>query len=103
MKPSKNFLLLAFILAVFALFQTASAPAKNNPNTVTDYYLLLPADNLMILESVKSRRSIIKTEDAKNGFLRLEGAWEGWAEIALFRKTNREAVIAVEYIGCGPA
>ncbi len=103
MKLSKIFLSLGLIFAGLMCFQTVSAQVKNNPNTVTDYYLLLPTDNLPILESVRSRRSIIKIEDTKNGFLRLEGAWEGWAEIALFRKTNREAVIAVEQVGCGPA
>ena len=102
MKLSKIFLSIGLILAFFACCQNLSAQAKNNPNTVTDYYLLLPTENLPILESVRSRRSIIKTEDTKNGYLRLEGAWEGWAEIALFRKTNREAVIAVEEVGCGP-
>lgn len=103
MKLSRIILPLGLIFAGFAFFQTISAQVKNNPNTVTDYFLLLPNENLPILESVRSRRSIIKIEDTKNGFLRLEGAWEGWAEIALFRKTNREAVIAVQEVGCGPA
>ena len=102
MKKSKINLLPGIIFIALFCLQTLSAQVKNNPQTVTDYYLLLPADNLPILESVKSRRSIIKTEDAKNGYLRLEGAWEGWAEIALFRKSNREVVIAVEEVGCGP-
>lgn len=103
MKLSKIFLTLGLIFAGFICFQTVSAQATNNPQTITDYYLLLPNENLPILESVRSRRSIIKTEDTKNGFLRLEGAWEGWAEIALFRKTNKEAVVAVNAVECGPA
>lgn len=103
MKLPKIFLSLGLIWAACVCFQTVSAQVKNNPQTVADYYLLLPTENLPILESVRSRRSIIKTEDAKNGFLRLEGAWEGWAEIALFRKSNKEAVIAVESVECGPA
>lgn len=104
MKISKLVLSLALII-VFASsgFNPAKAHSKENPQTVLDFYLLLSTDNLTILESVNNRRSIIKTQDLKNGYLRLEGSWEGWAEIALFRKTNREAVIAVESVGCGPA
>ncbi len=103
MKLSKIFLSLALIAAVSICFQKTAAQVKANPSTVTDYYLLLPTENLMVLESVKNRRSLIKTQDLKNGYLRLEGGWEGWAEIALFRKKNREAVIAVELVECGPA
>ena len=95
---------LVFALTMF-VFCAADIPAqtKANPQTVVDYYLLLPTENLPILESVANRRSIIKKQDLKNGYLRLEGGWEGWAEIALFRKKNREAVIGVAEVGCGPA
>lgn len=104
MKLTKTVLSLGLLLTVFGGFQNVAAQKKKNPQTVSDYYLLLPVENFAVLESVKNRRSIIKIEDTKNGYLRLESTdWEGWAEIALFRKTNREAVIAVEYVGCGPA
>lgn len=103
MKLSKLFLSLGLTLLCLICLQQVSAQSKTNPQTVVDYYLLLPTDNLPQLESLKNRRSIIKTQDLKNGYLRLEGGWEGWAEIALFRKTNREAVIAVAEVGCGPA
>lgn len=58
-------------------------------------------------KSADSRIGQKPSFDYQNGrlekwFLRLEGAWEGWAEIALFRKTNREVVLAVEEVGCGP-
>ena len=84
MNLTKIFLSLGLIVAGFACFQNVSAQAKNNPQTVTDYYLLLPKRFLPILESVRNRRSIIKIEDAKNGYLRLEGAWEGWAKSLCF-------------------
>ncbi len=103
MELSKSVLSLGLLLLCLVCSQQVPAQSKPNPQTVADYYLLLPTDNLPILESVKNRRSIIKTQDLKNGYLRLEGGWEGWAEVALFRKTNREAVIAVAEVGCGPA
>jgi hypothetical protein len=73
------------------------------PKTVTDYFMLMTADMLPALEGVKNRRSLIKVEDVNNGYLRLEGGWEGWAEVALFRKKNGTVVIVIEHVGCGPA
>lgn len=51
---------------------------------------------------VKHRKSLIKIEDVKNGYLKLEGAWEGWAEIALFKKKDGSYLIAQAESGCGP-
>lgn len=103
MKLSKLVLSLVFTIAFLIGGGKITAQNKANAQTVTDYYLLLTVDKLPVLESVKDRRALIKTQDLKNGYLRLEGDWEGWAEIALFRKANREeAVIAVEEVGCGP-
>ncbi len=93
---------LAFSFSVFA-----------QPKTVTDYFLAMP-DNVYstTLEGkkvtgkpalTKLRKSMIKIEDIKNGYLKLEGAWEGWAEIALFRKNDWSYIIAQAENGCGPA
>lgn len=103
MKSSKLFLSLAAAIIFLASAALPLAAQNRSPQTVLDYYMLLTPDHLPALESAKNRRSIIKTQDTANGYLRLEGGWEGWAEVALFRRKNREAVIGVVYVGCGPA
>jgi hypothetical protein len=75
---------------------------KPRSYTVLDYYLLLP-DQYLHSARVKNRRSIIKVSDIKNGYLRLEDGWDGWAEIALFKKSDGSSIIAVEEMVCGPA
>lgn len=83
------------------------------PKTVTDYFLAMPNDVYSTsldgkqitnkLALTKLRKSMIKIEDIKNGYLKLEGAWEGWAEIALFKKNDGSYIIAQAENGCGPA
>jgi hypothetical protein len=82
------------------------------PKTVTDFYLAMPNDaystniegkkitNKAAL--IKYRKSLIKIEDTQNGYLKLEGAWEGWAEIALFKRKDGSYLIAETSVGCGP-
>lgn len=74
--------------------------AQNAPKTVEDFYMALPAKYISPLGEIKDRRKLIKTSDIANGYLYLSGekampAWEGWAEIALFKKTNGEYLIGV--------
>ena len=98
--------------------------AQAEPKTVTDFYLALPEtpseikgsskrfdDDFSFAKSagsrsktaiVQHRKSLIKIADLKNGYLRLEGTWEGWAEIALFKKADGEYVVAFSQVGCGP-
>lgn len=93
------------ILPVFASAQM--------PKTVTDYFLAFPNDKYAVdfdgkkitnkAALTKFRKSLIKIEDTKNGYLRLEGAWEGWAEIVLFKKKDGDYLIAHAESGCGPA
>lgn len=81
--------------------------------TVTDYYLAMPDDQYSTdIEGNKIRgkaaleryrRSLIKIEDKRNGYLRLEGPWEGWAEIALFKKKDGSYIVGHAETGCGPA
>lgn len=72
------------------------------PQSVVDYYLLLPDKYLTEGGSRQSRLKAIKINDARNGYLRVEGAWEGYTEIALFRKPDRAALIAVSDVHFGP-
>lgn len=102
--------------------------AFGQPKTVTDFYLALPTDvdeiagmdevsrthfgegffypnerNRSKSAVLKYRKSLIKIEDIKNGYLRLESnEWEGWVEIALFKKTDGNYLVAFSEVGCGP-
>lgn len=102
-----------FISFVFLLFAFSVNSFSQQPKTVTDFYLAMPNDvyatnmegNKITGKAAltKHRKSLIKTEDIKNGYLKLEGAWEGWAEIALFKKKDGSYLIAQSETGCGPA
>ena len=104
-KLPKIFLSVNLIALSFVCFQTAMAQTKANPQTVTDYFMLLPKAHLSLLQFAgKNRKDLIQQEDTKNGFLGLSSEQsEGAAQIALFRKKNREAVIAVSEFDCAPA
>ena len=109
------------LLVVCALGQT-------QPKTVTEFYLALPggingiegtsdsevpgfADDFFFYDNernesrdsiLKYRKSLIKIEDLKNGYLRLESnKWQGWVEIALFKKADGSYVVAISQVACG--
>jgi hypothetical protein len=101
----KNWLLVAALLLL-------AVGTNAQVRTVTEYFLAFPndkyvteADGRMITdrkELAEFRRSLIKVEDIRNGYLRLEGAWEGWAEIALFKKKDGKYLVGQAETGCGP-
>jgi hypothetical protein len=101
------------ILLLIVAITTFSAFASGQPKTIMDYYLAMPTDYYAKdIEGneikgkaalTKFRKSLIKIEDIKNGYLRLEGTWEGWAEIALFKKNDGSYIIGHAESGCGPA
>ena len=118
---------LVLSLCIFFLFRPDLA--QINLTTVTDYYLSLPGgiygiegtqdseipgfeDDFFFYANERNesqsairkyRKSIIKIEDLKNGYLRLEGkGWDGWVEIALFKKSDESYVVAISQVGCGP-
>jgi len=70
--------------------------------SVVDYYLLLPDKYLTAGGNRQERLKSIKINDARNGYLRIEGAWEGYTEIALFKKPDRTDLIAVSDVHFGP-
>ena len=92
---------------------TASNKALNEkePQTVKDFYYLLPEkyfpqpdfDDGPKLSQRAFRKSIIETEDIKNGYLSIMGGFkEGWVEVAIFKKTNGKYIVGISSIGCGP-
>ncbi len=101
------------LLTVFIATITFATFTFAQPKTVTDYFLAMPdslysskVDGTKVKGRAaisKLRKSMIKVEDIKNGYLRIEGGWEGWAEIALFKKTDGSYIIAQAENGCGPA
>ena len=105
MKLSKLVLSLGLMFISFACFQQTTAQTKANPQTVVDYFMLLPQEHLSLLKyAKKNRKDLIQMQDVKNGYLGLSTVQtEGAAQVALFRKTNREAVIAVSEFDCAPA
>jgi hypothetical protein len=82
------------------------------PTTIKEYYYRLPADQYTPAHGVEGasqetslqdyRKSLIAIEDTKNAYLKLQGAWEGWAEFVLFRKRDGSDVIAESSVHCGP-
>lgn len=102
-------ILFSFSLLLFA-FSVISF--SQQPKTVTDYYLAMPSGfystdfrgNKITGKAAlaKHRKSLIKIEDVKNGYLKLESAWEGWAEIVLFKRKDGNYLIAQAESGCGP-
>lgn len=98
--------ILSIILSLAALFNCAAeAQTKSiEPRTVTDFYLLLPANFVNGAETVGERRERIEIEDVKNGYLKLKPGDEQekreYTEIALFKKTGGGYVVAVAKLGC---
>ena len=115
--------------AVLFLFVfSVLAAAQTRPKTVTEFYLALPTSfnvvknleqspfrdgfffndfysnerNTSGAEIMKFRKSLIKIQDVQNGYMRLEGTWEGWVEIALFKKADGEYLVALSQVACGP-
>lgn len=72
------------------------------PADVLDFYRLLPAECLFPEGVRPDREQAVKIKDVPNGYLRLEGTWEGYTEVALFRKADGSALIGVILSECGP-
>ena len=114
---------------VLAVISVVCAFGQPHPKTVTELYLALPdgihgiqgtqdveipgfEDDFFFYSNqrtesrssiLKYRKSLIKIEDIKNGYLRLESKeWEGWVEIALFKKSDGSYLVALSQVACGP-
>ncbi len=92
------------IILLTTLFLTFGLSVFAQPKTVTDYFLAMPdtedfpyyrsAETTTKAALIKFRKSLIEVEDIKNGYLKLKGTWNGYAEIALFKKTDGSYLIA---------
>lgn len=75
----------------------------DRPVTVLDHYLLLPGAIFPEAE-IPNREKAIVVRDIANGYLKVQGHWEGFGEIALFRMTDpRRRLLGVTKASCGPA
>lgn len=110
MKKLKYFLKFCFPILLTGCFVNVFF-AQSEPKTVTDFFYLLPEKHFAPFEDgngkkpslIDFRKSIIKIGDIKNGYLRLESyQWEGWAEVAIFKKKNGKYVVLVVENSCGP-
>ena len=117
----------AVLLAVISF---VCAFGQTQPKTVTEFYLALPGgiygiagtqnseipgfeDDFLFYSSQRNeskssilqyRKSLIKIEDIKNGYLRLESnEWKGWVEIALFKKGEGSYLVAISQVACRPS
>lgn len=91
----KRFLLLT--IAFLCCFSFATAQKKDKKD-VLDYYKMVP-DNMLANEGAMAKLTV---KDIKNGYLKIEGAFEGYVEVALFRKKDRSAILLVGNTYCGP-
>lgn len=130
MKKIVNKPTLRIVLTILLLFISGIWPAvagQTHPRTVTQFYLALPGSingiqgtqdsdipgfeddfffyanerNESKTSILKHRKSLIKIEDLKNGYLRLQSnEWKGWAEIAIFKKADGSYVVAISQVAC---
>jgi hypothetical protein len=84
------------------LLACATATAQAPRPTVLDLYRSAPAAALFPEGLQPDREAVIAVRDVANGYLRLEGAWEGFTEVALFRTADGDSLLVVARAECGP-
>lgn len=87
----------------------AAAGAASGPRSVKDFLALIPERYLGCAETCltpAARLAMIDVNDAANGWLRLVGrgdnAFDGWIELALFRRGPDGPMLGVAVNRCGP-
>jgi len=80
----------------------ATAAAQEPRPTVLDLYRLAPAEALFPEGLDPDREAVTAVRDVANGYLRLEGAWEGFTEVALFRAADGGSLLVTAMAECGP-
>jgi hypothetical protein len=105
-KMNRTYISIVAIIAI-AVCATVTVQAQTkrqkDKRNVYDYYKILPENNNLLSSSIlKSKDTKVVIKDTKNGYLKIEGAFEGWIEVALFRRRNGSAVVVVGENTCGP-
>ena len=93
-----------YVFAITFIFIVSNVTGKKNPSTVVDYFLLLPDKYIGLGKLPASERlKMIKIKDIRNGWLKCsQMAWEGWLEMAIFRKPNKTYMTGIAVANCGP-
>ncbi len=102
LKPNRSFYTSVVKVGLLLIIQLVGAQADKAPSNVLDYYNALPATLLPILKGVRDRSTLLKIKDVKNGYLRLEGAWDGYAEIALWNNRVGQNLLGINQTSCAP-
>lgn len=98
-----SILTIVFVMACSMMAVQAQTKRQKDKRNVYDYYKILPSnDNLLTSDILKSKDTKIVIKDKKNGYLKIEGAFEGWVEVVLFRRRDGSAVVLVGENTCGP-
>lgn len=99
------------LILTFANVQSLVAQRKNKtpqsktsaPQTVTDFYMLLPEKYFPFFDRVKNRRDLIEGEQIKNGYLNFVGNRPGMPldnEMLLLKRTNNIPMLVIAYTDC---
>lgn len=102
-KTRKIFHQTTFFVLVFLLFAGSGAAQANKPEELDlgQYFGLLTAKHLPILDKYKNRNSLAKETDYPNSYMLFAHEdWKGWGEMALFEKTGGGHVIVVTQYDC---
>jgi len=103
-KTQKKTYQIALLIALF-LFLVGSSSAqskKADELNLGQYFGLLTAKHLPILDKYKNRNSLAKETDYQNSYmLFVHEDWKGWGEMALFEKTGGGHLVVVTQYDCG--
>jgi len=94
-------------LGVLLMFAAATASGvhaqikQNTEYTIDEYFKLLTAKDLPILDKYKNRASIVKEIDYQNRYILLaHEEWKGWGEMTVFDKTGGGHLVVVTQYDC---
>ena len=103
----------ALIFCVFSAFGTSAIFAQGKvktgkkkiaaPRTVTDFYLLLPAQYFPFFDRVKNRRDLIEGENSADGYLNFVGNRAGMPlanEMLLLKRMSGAPMLVIAYTDC---
>ncbi len=102
-KIQKKFSQTTFLVGLFLFLVGSGSAQTNKPDEMNlgQYFGLLTAKHLPILDKYKNRNSLAKETDYPNSYmLFVHEDWKGWGEMALFEKTGGGHLIVVTQHDC---
>jgi len=92
-----------FLLLTIVSVTSAQDISREAGNVEKLYQAVVAQQGLPVFGSDWNESAKIEIRDTKNGYLKITGAIDGWLEVALFRKKNRQPLLVIGVTGCGPA